>query len=202
VTTVIGLAAKPGAGKGTVQNLISEMVRAFLGDVVIEYPRFSDYPREELARRGIPATRDAMQKFVQDLEKGAVAHGEKPGALSREVRKRIKKMKTAEIVIVDGVRWLTDEKMIRSFPNNFLIYVQADARVRFERIKKRAQNPGDAQKTWGEFLAEDSAPNEQYIEDIGARADVLIDNNGSEKALEDQVLHFVLSTICSKIFKA
>ena len=201
--TVIGLVAKPGAGKGTVLELIRGMVPVFLGsDLRIASPKFSDFPREELARHGIPATRDAMQKFVQDMDREALLRGEKPGALSREVRKRIEKMNDAEIVIVDGVRWLTDEEMIRSFPNNFLLYIHTDAPTRLERIRERGQNPGDATKTTEEFLKEDAAPNEQYIEQIGARADVRIENNGDEKNLEDQVLEFVLNTVCKRIFVA
>ena len=198
---VVGLVGKPRAGKGELSRLIREKIPEWIDEkcfgkkISIATPRFSDYPREELAKRGIPISRDSMQKFVQEMDKEALTRGEEAGALSREVKKRIELLRDANLVIVDGVRWLFDEAMIRSFPHNLMVYVVASAEDRYERMIESGENAGDALKTFEEFLVEDNAVNEQFIEEIGERADFTIQNDEGLPRFKEKAGYFIFSEI-------
>lgn len=169
----IGITGENGAGKSTVlQRLIGNLER-----ISIQTTRFSDILTETLALWGIQPTRQNLQLLPQVMNK---AYGE--GSLSKAMALRISSF-DADIVIVDGVRWISDMKLIRSFPYNKLIYVTAPAEVRFNRIKTRNEKVGERDLTWEQFLAEDSAPNEVEIPRIGMGADFKINNNLSQAVL-------------------
>ena len=57
------------------------------------------------------------------------------------------------------------------------------------------ENAGDTQKTFESFLAEDGAVNEQFIEEIGERADFTIQNNGSFERFKEKAGYFIFSEI-------
>ncbi len=61
----------------------------------------------------------------------------------------------SRISIIDGVRRLEDIGPFRELSNFFLIYVDADVRVRYGRIVQRAENSGDAEKSYEAFLEEE-----------------------------------------------
>lgn len=110
------------------------------------------------------------------------------GALSRAVRNRFFKS-SADIVVVDGVRWLSDEELIRSIPSNLLLYVTADFETRYGRAKRRKRE-GEELKTRKQFLKEDEAKNEIFTPQIGSRADWKIENSGNEEELKEKVREF------------
>jgi hypothetical protein len=101
--------------------------------------------------------------------------GFKDGALSRAIHSRLLKSPT-DIVQVDGVRWLSDEALIRSIPGAILVYTTADFEVRAARAKTRRKE-GEDKKTIEELRNEETAENEIYITQIGSRADWKILNN-------------------------
>ena len=194
---VIGIVGKPAAGKGTVIPLIEKIALLEFGPkIVVKKVRFSDVLRERLLRRGIPETRENLQKDAQDLEKEGILLGEGPGALSREIGKRIEKMHDAHIAIVDGARWLTDEKMIRSFERHgAIIYIKASFLIRWRRIKTRAENTGDSQKTFLQFLKEDCALTERFVREIGKRADLEIENETSVEHVRHRLVKFLNANV-------
>jgi dephospho-CoA kinase len=81
--------------------------------------------------------------------------------------------------------------MLRGLPNSFLIAIEAPAELRFERLKKRNDRPGDAEKTWEEFMRENDAEPERMIEEIAKEADVTIDNSGTMDALRREIQTFL-----------
>jgi len=192
---VIGIVGKQASGKGTITGLIKEITARERKNLIINQARFSDAPREQLTKRGVPHTRENLQKEVRDMEKCGIEKGEGPGSLSREIEKRIRTKIEAHIVIVDGVRWLTDEAMIRSFTRNAVVYVYAHEHVRYFRLLKRRENEGDEIKSFAQFLEEDSAPNEQFIDEIGARANLMIQNESTIDRIEEHVYRFLCGTV-------
>jgi dephospho-CoA kinase len=62
---------------------------------------------------------------------------------------------------------------------------------RFRRLKARADRPGDAEKTWEAFQAEQSAEAESMIDEIGKEADIYLDNSGTIEELRSQVRGFM-----------
>ncbi len=109
------------------------------------------------------------------------------------IRKRIL-ADPADIVFLNGVRRIKDVEMLREIPNSLLIYVHAPIEKRFERLKKRADRPGDAEKTWEQFIHEQSAEAESLIETLRPMADFELDNSLHDpefKALRAQMVDII-----------
>jgi uridine kinase len=112
------------------------------------------------------------------------------GTLSHAILKKVQS-DPSQIVILDGVRWLSDEELIGSFDKKFMVYVTASAENRFERLKTRNEKVGEGDVTFEQFLAEEKVKTETLIPKIGKRADIKIENNGTFSDLEKQVKLFV-----------
>ncbi|KKQ10187.1 MAG: hypothetical protein US28_C0024G0022 [Candidatus Daviesbacteria bacterium GW2011_GWA1_36_8] len=166
---VIGLVGEKGSGKETFGNFLMEIAK----DEMIVRIHFSDILKETLELWNIPQTR----KNLQDLAVLFVKFFNKD-ALSYATFERAKKL-NADLVILDGVRWKSDVTLVRQFPNNLLIYITADVKKRFDRLKKRNSKVGEGSMSFKQFLKEEKAKNELLIPKIGARADIKLENNGS-----------------------
>jgi dephospho-CoA kinase len=93
----------------------------------------------------------------------------------------------ADVTILDGVRWLGDEHMIRSLNDDgiktVMVYIAADPKVRYVRLLAR-NRAGEAATTWEKFMQQEQIKNEVDIPDIGSRAEIALENN------YDDVEHF------------
>ncbi len=171
---VIGLIGAPLAGKETCANLLEKLLVE--DGYSVSRHTFSDILRDTLDLWDIPPTRDNLQKMaiVMNAETG---FGD--GSLSRAIRKRLMEG-TADVAILDGVRWLGDEKMIRSLGDEgvktILVYISADAKVRYARLLAR-NRAGEAATTWEEFARQEKVKTEVDIPDIGSRAEIALENN-------------------------
>jgi dephospho-CoA kinase len=85
-----------------------------------------------------------------------------------------------EIICVDGARRMTDFLKI---PNAVLVYIESDARVRFDRLATRNQNTDDATKTFEQFLKDEERSTEKSIDDLATHATEIIFNNGTPEEL-------------------
>ena len=197
---VIGLVGEKCAGKDTVQKLLVEELLKSQG--VLQYCfwerrtfahlRFSDILVETLKNWRIPVTRENLQKLPVAMRP---AYGN--DVLANVVKARVLESK-ANFVILGGIRWKdSDLPVLRSFPNNFLIYVTASVEIRFEREKirkqqadKRTAYEGEGE-SFGQFLREEKAVNEIEIPEIGKMADFKIDNSGTFDDLRLQIRQFI-----------
>jgi len=176
----IAIIGKPGAGKGTVTKMLIQILgsdrvtRCSSGELLVEGLRLFD----------IPPTRANLQHLPTVLDQG---FGD--GTFSRAMAKRLRKQKT-EIVVWDGARWRPDIEVVRAFAQSFVVYVTAPATIRFERMKDRGEKSGEANLTQEQFLAEDAAPTEVFIERLGKDADFTIVNDGTLQDLQVQVERF------------
>ena len=190
----IGLVGKPGSGKETVAEIIR---RYNPPETKIGHHRFSDVIYEIAALLYLPKTREVGQKIAVGLRDNI-----SKDVLSNAVKQRIAN-DVSDIVILDGIRWWPDVEMLRSFPNNFLLYIVADPEKRFERLKKRVEKEGDKFKTWEKFLEEDGAENERYVEEIGKTADYPpLYNNSSYVELKSQIYEIFFADEFFKLYKA
>lgn len=163
---ILGIAGEMGSGKGTVAK-----------HVVAEYGastrRFSTILRDLLDRVYVEQTREnianistALRKtFGEDLLAKAMYHDTQNDA--------------SEIVVVDGVRRLADIAYLRELPQFKLIYVEADMRIRYERIIKRGENADDLTKTFEEFQKDHELETELQIRDLKNYANYVMDNDGT-----------------------
>ena len=177
---LIGVVGEIGAGKGTFSAIISELA----GKKTLKKIRFSDVLTKTLKLWDIPLTRANLQNLaiIMDQQYGK-------GTLTHAAKLYINKQK-ADIVIIEGIRWQSDVPMIRSFPNSFIIYMTADPKIRFERLKIRNEKVGESTKTYKEFLAEEKAGTEVEIKKIGKDADFKFENNGDLGELKGKIKQF------------
>jgi hypothetical protein len=171
---LIGIIGAPLAGKETCANLFEKLLVE--DGYSVSRHTFSEILRETLDLWNIPHGRDNEQKMaiIMNAETGF-----KDGALSRAMRKRLME-DTADVTILDGVRWLGDEHMIRGFMDvgikNILVYIAAEPRVRYMRLLAR-NRAAEAVTTWEKFVQQEQMKNEVDIPDIGSRAEIVLENN-------------------------
>ncbi len=178
---VIGIVGPPLAGKETCANALE---RLLLEDgYSVSRHTFSEILRETLDLWGIPHGRDNEQTMaiIMNAETGF-----KDGALSRAMKYRIIN-EDVDVTILDGVRWLGDEKMLRSLNDegikSILIYITANPDVRYGRLLAR-NRAGESATTREDFERQEKAKTEVDIPDIGSRAEIILENN------YDDVEHF------------
>lgn len=182
---VVGLVGEKGSGKGTFAELLATSAPA--GSRVVRV-RFSDILRETLDCWHLPPSRANLQNLskVMDAEFGN-------GTLAHAMGHRIANTQ-ADLVVLDGVRWEADRLLIRSFPQNLLIYVTASPRVRYERLRARGEKAGESTTTFEQFLEEEGAVAERAIPEIAATANIRIVNEG----LFDELRRHV-SQVCPEL---
>src|SRR3989344_2279843 len=189
---VIGLVGKCGAGKSTFKNFLREI--AVSNGRSVGCIGFSDILMETLRLWGIESTRENLQRLAVIMNN---SYGD--GILSKAVFTRASEDKS-DIIILDSIRWKSDVEMLKLFPRNMLIYITADTKIRFERMKDRKEKPGENEKTFKQFLKEEEAINETLISDIGAKADIQFENIYSSHDFEFDVIDFFynyLVSLCS-----
>jgi dephospho-CoA kinase len=167
---VIGLIGAPLAGKETCANVLEKLL--IEDGYSVSRHTFSEILRETLDLWGIPHGRDNEQKMaiIMNAETGF-----DDGALPRAMKNRITH-EDVDVTILDGVRWLGDEKMLRSLNDegikSILIYIPADAKVRYARLLAR-NRAGEGATTWEKFMEQEQMKNEIDIPNIGRRYRIL-----------------------------
>ncbi len=90
------------------------------------------------------------------------------------------------IIILDGIRRPRDiATLVKDSSVSFgLLYIEVDAKTRYERHKARAEKPGDAELTFEQFLALGSVEAEREIVRLRPLSNAIIDNSGEFAHLE------------------
>ncbi len=182
---LIGITGTLGAGKGTVVDyLVQEKgfahysVRAFLTD--------------ELTRRGSPTGRDALSSLGDALR---LKHS--PSYIVEQLYERAKA--AGRDAIIESIHNLGEVAFLKSH-GALLLAVDADRRVRYERIRSR----GSATDTisFEKFCADEERemsavePHKQNISACMAQAEYTIRNDGTKEELYEQV-----HTALARLFK-
>ena len=118
---IIGLTGKNGAGKGEVAR--------FLTESGYEYHSLSDILREELAARGEQVTREVLIGIGNELRANYGA-----GVLAERT---LKKLGVETHAVVDSIRNPFEVEALRRRLSFYLLSVDADPKVRFERALAR-----------------------------------------------------------------
>lgn len=182
---VLGLVGEKLGGKSTfVKN-----IQALLPKKKFAYVRFSDVLNDTLKLFGIENTRENLIKLAV-----AMRDNFSKNAITSPTCNRVLNA-NADIILLDGIRWLPDVQALRSLSRNMLIYITASAENRFNRLKSRKEKAKENQTTWEQFLQEEQAETEKLIPQIGKTADVTIENNGSPEELKAKIREFCLSCI-------
>jgi dephospho-CoA kinase len=110
--------------------------------------------------------------------------------LSDALKSRIQKS-TADIVIYESIRWKSDLDMIKSFENNFLLYVTAPVSTRYERTVTRGEKVDEKQASFEKFIADEQVATETEIAKLSAQADFKIENIGTEEDLRNKLQEII-----------
>jgi len=163
---ILGFTGLPASGKGTAAKYFVENHNA-------KSFRFSTIMRDLLDRLYLPQSRENMshistvlrQNFSEDI-------------FAKVMAEDVKQAK-AELVVIDGARRLADIEHLRKIPGFKLVSIDVEMRIRYERLITRGENPDDNSKTWEQFQADHRLETEQTIPELMAKADIVVDNNGS-----------------------
>jgi dephospho-CoA kinase len=175
---IIGLTGRNAAGKGTIADLLIK--RKFI------YHSLSDTLRDELNKRKMEESRDNLILIGNKLRTQGG-----PGVLADLM---VKKLSTPDNHIVDSIRNPSEVHSLRmdySEHKFILISIDADPRVRFERLKKRDRK-GDS-NSWEQFIHQEKLeeasedPNKQQLFATIKEADYNIDNSSSLTDLEKKL---------------
>jgi dephospho-CoA kinase len=171
---LIGIVGAPLAGKETIANTLETLLTS--DGYSAHRQTFSKILRDTLDLWGIDHGRENEQKIAMIMN---AETGFKDGALSRAMQYRLAG-DSADVNILDGVRWLPDEAMIRLFTEhgvkNIIVYVDASADVRYQRLIVR-NRAGEAQTTREAFDKQEKVLTEINIAAIGSRAEIKLVNN-------------------------
>lgn len=182
---IIGLSGTNGSGKDTVGMLIAEKYNYLFISV-------SDLLREEVRRRGLEVARENLRSVSTEWRR--------EGGLGVLVDKAVEYYKATEGdyrgLVMASLRNLGEIDRLHAL-GGLSVWVDADPRIRYERIHKSNRGrAGEDNKTYEEFLREEEAemhppdPDDPSLLNgagVKALADVTIVNESDLRALAAQL---------------
>ena len=173
----IGITGTLGAGKGTIVDyLVKE--KGFVHFSV------RDFITQEIERRGMPVHRDSMTIVGNDLRK---QHS--PSYITDELYKQAHE--PGKNCIIESVRTPLEVSELRKHSNFYLFAIDADAKVRYERIVVRGSSTDNV--SFETFIANEQRemtsddPNKQNLKACIEQADYLFSNDGNFEDLHQKI---------------
>ena len=170
---IIGITGTIGAGKGTLveylvreKNFVHYSVRSFL--------------IEEISKRNLPVNRDSMVSAANELRKTHT-----PSYIIDCLYEQAQK--SGKNAVIESIRSVGEVESLRKKDNFYLLAIDADPKIRYERIVKR--NSETDRISFEEFLQNEqremtsSDPNKQNLSQCIALADKQLCNNGTVEEL-------------------
>jgi dephospho-CoA kinase len=174
---IVGITGTLGAGKGTIVEYL-EKEKGF------QHYSVRAYLIDEMARRGLENNRDNMVVTANDLR----SH-HSPSFIIEELYKEASTQ--SENAVIESIRTPGEVEFLKSRGNFILIAVDADPRLRYERITLRKSSTDDV--NYETFLANEARefstddPNKQNLKKCIEMADIVLNNNGTVEDLYHQL---------------
>lgn len=165
----IGLAGGIGSGKSAASDYLHREYGA-------KRLRFSRILEDILDRLHLPCDRKNLQVLG-----GILRERFGPDVVVNAFEKDLEKA-DADIVVVDGIRYVNEVEMLRRLENSVLVYIDAPQAVRYERSVRRAEK-GEAGASFDDFLEAEQRETEIYLPDVRKAADHIIMNDGTMEEL-------------------
>lgn len=178
---IIGITGTLGAGKGTVvEYLVKE--KGFIHFSV------RGYLKEIISQNGEPVNRDTLTRTANELRSA-----NNPAFIIEELYRQAASI--GQNCIIESIRTPGEITSLRKQPNFYLLAVDGDIRVRFERIRSRGSETDHVdfetfqQNELREMHTND--PNKQNLAECIRQADYVIKNNGSLEELHHDIESFI-----------
>jgi cytidylate kinase len=177
---IIGLSGTNGAGKDTVGHLLAEHYNYWFISV-------TDLLREEVRRRGLVVNREHLRQISAEwrrqyglavlVDRAIEAFSEQTGYVG---------------VVMSSLRNVGEVERLHELGGT-LVWVDADPKIRYQRVRTNAQARGRAaedDKTFEQFLADEAAEMHRpegadeatlNMAEVKGRADIFLENNNKER---------------------
>lgn len=171
---IIGFTGLMASGKDAAKNYLEKKYQA-------KSLKFSGIMRDVLKRINIEMTRHNLsavslclrETFGEDLFAKVIANDAKES--------------NNKMVVIDGVRRLADITHLTKLEGFYLISIEASAELRHQRLVSRAENVGESEKTFEQFISDHQTETELTIPEVMSKANFVIDNNGDLNNLHNQI---------------
>ncbi len=179
---IIGITGTLGAGKGTIVDFLMKKKG-------YEYYSVRGYLVEEINKQGLEVNRDSMTSVANELR---AQHS--PSYIVDELYNRAKTQ--GKNCVIESIRTPGEIESLREKNNFYLFAVDANPKVRFQRIKTRASETDKVD--FETFLANEKRemdtedPNKQNLQKCIAMADYIFENNGTIEDLGKQVARTII----------
>ncbi len=175
---VISICGLPGSGKSTAIDAIKDIGHVItMGDVI----------RQEARLRNIPGTGENLGKIARELRE---RHG--PEIIAKKCVDMIKSL-GEEIIIVDGVRSLSEVTIFRTYWSFPIIAIIASEEIRFKRLLERERS--DDPKTIEDLRKRDNREIEFGQKWVIEAADYKIYNDSTIEELKKKTRTLVLDIL-------
>ncbi len=190
---IIGIAGTNGAGKDTVGRILAEE-HGYL------FVSLTDVLRSELRHRKLPIDREHLRELSAELRR--------ENGLGVLIDRAVDGFKSAletgnyEGMAVASLRNPYEADRVHELGGS-VWWIDADARLRFDRIQRNAAHrarAGEDEKTFEEFMAEEAAEMHTTgdaatldMAAVKAKCDVMLQNGGSEMVLLEQEIAEIVS---------
>jgi len=174
---IIGITGTLGAGKGTVVEYLA-------GKKGFDHYSVRSFLLKEINRRGLPENRDSMVTVANDLRS---QHG------SSYVTDQLyyEAVGIGKNCIIESIRTPGEIDSLRKKGDFFLLAVDADPEIRYQRITERQSETDHI--SYETFIENESRemnssdPNKQNLKACILEADFVLNNNGTKEDLFRQV---------------
>lgn len=176
---IVGITGTNGAGKGTVVEILIQQG--------FKHYSASGLLMEKVIEQNLPQNRDSLIQMGNQLREKYGA-----GYIAEEL------IRTAQLsgekAIIESLRTVGEVEKLKAV-GGILLAVDADQKLRFERISKRGGIKDNV--TWEEFVKQEEGesksddPNKQNLIACRNMADFTINNNGTLEDLEIEINNFL-----------
>ncbi|MDI3496468.1 MAG: hypothetical protein PWQ35_489 [Patescibacteria group bacterium] len=171
---IIALVGPQASGKEVVKKYLIKKYQA-------ESYKFSQVLRDILQRLYLPQTRENLQNLSFDL-RNRFGQDLLANVISIDAQNS-----NRPLLVIDGVRRLSDITSLKKLNNFKLISLEVETQIRYQRLCARNENEGDKDKTFAQFLEDDNRESEKTIPEVANTADFKIDNNSDLENLYQQI---------------